>query len=252
MMCKSRLLTGKVALVTGANRGIGRAILEAFARHGANVIGAARQTGILDDTCTKLSESHGVEVTPAYFDVSQPDQVKEAFQEVAKITKRLDVVINNAGIMDSSLLLMAKSDVMQSVFATNVFGTIYVMQYAARLMMRNKSGSIINLSSIMGVSGSEGQVVYGGSKAAIIGVTRSAAKELAPYNLRVNAIAPGFIETDMVSTLSEEKRRERVDSIRMHKVGTPEDVADCAVFLASDLSAYVTGQVIGVDGGMSI
>ena len=246
------MLAGSYALVTGANRGIGKAILEALAGNGANVIGGARAVGTLDEPCRKLREAYGVEAMPVYFDVSQPDQVREAFQEISKTTKRLDVLVNNAGVMDSSLLTMAKSEVIEKVFATNVFGTIYVMQYAVRMMMRHKRGSIINLSSIMGVNGAEGQVVYSGSKAAIIGITRSAAKELAPYNIRVNAIAPGFIETDMVSTLSEEKRRERIDSIKMERTGTPEDVANCAVFLASDKAAYMTGQIVGIDGGMLV
>ncbi|UCC45126.1 MAG: SDR family oxidoreductase [Candidatus Zixiibacteriota bacterium] len=246
------MLTGKYALVTGANRGIGLAILKTLAQHGANVIGGARREGSLDDVCSELSDSCGIEATPVYFDVSQPDQVKAAFQKITRITKQLDIAVNNAGIMDSSLLAMARSEDIESVFATNVFGTIYVMQYAARMMIRHKSGSIINLSSIMGVNGAEGQVVYSGSKAAIIGITRSAAKELAPYQIRVNAIAPGFIDTDMVSSISEEIRRERVDSIKIQRIGTPEDVANCTLFLASDNAAYVTGQVVGVDGGMLV
>lgn len=251
-MSNSKMLTGKVALVTGANRGIGRAIVETFAANGANVIANARTEGSLDDLCGALAREHGVQAEPLYFDVSDPAQVKGGFQRLLKITKQLDVAVNNAGVLDNSLLGMLSAKSAQDIFATNALGTIYVMQYAARLMMKHKQGSIINLSSIVGVFGNEGQVAYSGSKAAVMGITRSAAKELAASNIRVNAIAPGFIDTDMVRTLSEEKFKERMDSIKMGRIGTPQDIADCALFLASDLSKYITGQIIGVDGGMLI
>jgi len=246
------MLSGKYALVTGANRGIGRAIVETFAQNGANIIANSRTEGSLDDLCSELAGKYDVQTVPVYFDVSQPDQVKQAFQKIIKITKELDIAVNNAGVLVDNLLGMIRADTIQEVFGINAFGAIYVMQYAARLMTRNKRGSIINLSSIVGVCGNEGQVVYSGSKAAIIGITRSAAKELAPFNIRVNAIAPGFIDTDMVKTLPEDIYKERVGSIKMNRIGTPQDVANCALFLASDLSEYVTGQIIGVDGGMLI
>ena len=246
------MLIGKYALVTGANRGIGKAVVETFARHGANVIANSRTVGTLDETCARLSSEYKVSAHPVYFDVSDPQQVKQAFQEIVKITRRLDVLVNNAGVLDNNLLGMIKPEVVREVFGVNAFGTIYVMQYAARLMIKMQRGSIINLSSIVGLFGNAGQATYSGSKAAVIGITRSAAKELAPHNIRVNAIAPGFIDTDMVKSLTPEKYQERVDSIKMNRIGTPGDVANCAVFLASDLSEYVTGQVIGVDGGMLI
>jgi 3-oxoacyl-[acyl-carrier protein] reductase len=244
------VLSGKYALVTGANRGIGRAIVENFAQNGANIIASSRTEGSLEDLCRELSEKHNILAVPIYFDVSQVDQVKQAFQSIIKNTRQVDVVVNNAGVLDNSLLGMVSADIIKEVFSINTFGTIYVMQYAARLMMEKKRGSIINISSIVGVKGNSGQVVYSGSKAAIIGITRSAAKELASYNIRVNAIAPGLIDTDMVKTLSKEKYEERLNSIKMNRIGTPRDVANCALFLASDLAGYVTGQVLGVDGGM--
>lgn len=246
------MLSGKYALVTGANRGIGRAITETFAQNGANIIANSRTEGSLEEFCGELAAKYGVQAVPIYFDVSQPDQVKQAFQKIIKITKQLDIAVNNAGVLVDNLLGMIRADTIQEVFGINAFGTIYVMQYAARLMTRNKRGSIINVSSIVGGCGNEGQVVYSGSKAAIIGITRSAAKELAPLNIRVNAIAPGFIDTDMIKALPEDKYKERVDSIKMNRIGTPQDVANCALFLASDLSEYVTGQIVGVDGGMLI
>lgn len=246
------MLARKWALVTGANRGIGRAIAHLFAVNHANLLLNSRDQAKGSELCAELRTRYQIQAEPICFDVADPDQVKMAFQKIIKATKQLDIVVNNAGILDNNLLGMIKASTVQQVFATNTFGTIYVMQYAARLMMTHKSGSIINLSSIVGVNGNEGQVAYSGSKAAIIGITRSAAKELAQYNIRVNAIAPGFIETDMTRTLPKDVFKERLDSIKMNRIGTPEDVARTALYLASDLSEYVTGQIIGVDGGMLI
>ncbi len=241
------LLKDKVAVVTGANRGIGSAIAKCFAQNGAHVIATARTAGSLDDMCSNMEKS-----TPLYFDVSDFAAVKNAFKEILKVTKYIDVLVNNAGIMDNSLLTMISSENIQKTFTTNTFGTLYMMHLGARIMMKKKSGSIINISSILGVNGAEGTVVYSGSKAAIIGITKAAAKELAPSNIRVNAIAPGFIETDLVKALPEDKYKEKVDTIKMNRVGTVTDVANCALFLASELSTYVTGQVIGVDGAMIV
>ena len=246
------MLAGKYAFITGANRGIGKAIAEIFAQNKCNIIANSRTRGSLDELAAKLEDQHRIQFSPLYFDVSDPDQVKKSFKELIKISKNLDIVVNNAGVLDNNLIGMVNDKIINDVFAVNTFGIIYIMQYASRLMMKNQMGSIINISSIVGVCGNAGQVVYSGSKSAILGITKSAAKELAPYNIRVNSIAPGFIDTDMVKSLSPEKYKERMDSIKMKRIGTCEDVANCALFLASDLSSYITGQVIGVDGGMLI
>ncbi|UCC79607.1 MAG: SDR family oxidoreductase [Candidatus Zixiibacteriota bacterium] len=246
------MLNGKYALITGANRGIGKAIVEIFARNKCNIIANSRTGGSLENLGSELKDQYRIKFHPLYFDVSDSDQVKESFKELIKITKDLDIVVNNAGVLVNNLLGMVSKKTINDVFSVNAFAAIYVMQYASRLMIKNQKGSIINISSIVGVAGNAGQVVYSGSKSALLGITRSAAKELAAYNIRVNSIAPGFIDTDMIKSLSPEKYKERFDSIKMKRLGTPEDVANCALFLASDLSSYITGQVIGVDGGMLI
>lgn len=246
------LLKGKIALITGSSRGIGRATAKLFASHGADIILNGRTPGSLDTIKQELAESYGIHIHALYFDVADPEQVKEGFKSLFKITKRLDILVNNAGILDDALIGMVTQKQVERVFGINAYGILYTSQYAARLMARNNSGSIINLSSIIGTCGNEGQAVYGGSKAAVIGITKSLAKELAPANIRVNAVAPGFIDTDMTRELPENTYQERIESIKMGRIGTPEDVAKVVLMLASDLSAYVTGQVIGVDGGMLI
>ncbi len=250
-MLSADCFKGKVALVTGASRGIGFAIAQKLAQHGATVFINGKDQQTLDKAAEQLAEA-GYVCTPLLFDVSDNQQVKSGFQAVFKQQKRLDILVNNAGILDDALLGMVSAEQLQNSYNTNVFGPLFCAQYGARLMARNKSGSIINMSSIIGTHGNAGQSVYGGTKAAIIGMTKSLAKELAPNNIRVNAVAPGFIDTDMSRSIGPELYQQRVDSIAMNKVGTTEDVANVALFLASDLSAYVTGQVIGVDGGMLI
>jgi len=160
--------------------------------------------------------------------------------------------VANAGVLDDALIGMVTTDQIKRVFETNTYGVLYCAQYASRLMARNKSGSIINVASIIGTNGNVGQAVYGGSKAAVIGITHSLAKELAPSNIRVNAIAPGFIDTEMARSIPPEKFQERINSIKMGRIGSPDEVAKVILFLASDLASYVTGQTIGVDGGMLI
>jgi 3-oxoacyl-[acyl-carrier protein] reductase len=246
-------LKGKVALVTGSTRGIGWACAKLFAQCGATVIlNGVSQAGALKSKVEELRSVGGGIVDGLLFDVSNHEEVKKAYNHIFQEFKRLDVLVNNAGILEDGLIGMISQDAIERTMKTNVYGVILNVQYASRLMMRNRGGSIINMTSIIGRVGNAGQVVYGGSKSAVIGITLSAAKELAQQNIRVNAIAPGFIETDMVKKLPEEKYQERLKSIKMNRIGTPEDVAHAALFFASDLSSYVTGQILGVDGGMLI
>jgi 3-oxoacyl-[acyl-carrier protein] reductase len=246
------MLEQKIVLITGATRGIGFAIAKVFAKAGARVILNGRDNNRLDKVVNDIAKYATQDVDRVCFDVSDPHMVKEGFQALFKMTKGLDVLVNNAGVLDDALLGMVTPEQIERVYGVNAFSALYCSQYAARLMQRRKGGSIINVSSIIGVNGNEGQAVYGSSKAALIGMTKSLAKELAPSNIRVNAIAPGFIDTDMARSIPDEIFQQRLDSIKMGRIGKPEEVANTALFLASNLSSYVTGQVIGVDGGMLI
>jgi 3-oxoacyl-[acyl-carrier protein] reductase len=251
-MKASEVMMGtKSIFITGSTRGIGYATAVQAAKQRWTILLNGRDEERLLEVKEDLA-SYGAEVHHLSYDVSDVAAIKKAFVWIKKNIGRLDVLVNNAGILDDALLGMINHERMGNTFAVNTEAVINHMQYAARLMMPQKSGSIINVSSILGRYGDVGQVVYSSSKAAIIGATYSAAKELAPYNIRVNAVAPGFIETDMVQELSEAGYNKRIEQIKMKRAGTPEEVANTILFLASDLSSYVTGQVIGVDGGMVV
>ncbi|UAK73767.1 SDR family NAD(P)-dependent oxidoreductase [Aeromonas enteropelogenes] len=246
------LLQGKRVVITGAGRGIGLAIARQFAAQGAELWLNGRDEQAITRMAEALGVEFGVPCMPLCFDVADPQAVKQAFQQLFGQTRQLDVLVNNAGVLDDALLGMVQQQQIERTFATNSYSTLYCSQYAARLMQRSGGGCIINMASIIGRVGNAGQAVYAGSKAAVIGITQSLAKELAASQIRVNAIAPGFIDTDMARSLPPAKFDERVASIAMGRIGTPDEVASVALFLASDLSRYVTGQVIGVDGGMLI
>jgi 3-oxoacyl-[acyl-carrier protein] reductase len=249
----SKLLQDKVCFITGSTRGIGWAVAEVFAEHGAAVILNGRaDSPALQEKAAELATRFGVETLAIAADVREPSAVGGCYPQIFKKFKRLDVLVNNAGILQDALLGMISEAAARATLDTNTLGPILHMQEAARLMGRKNAGSIINITSIIGRFGNEGQTVYAASKAAVIGMTMAAAKELAPKSIRVNAIAPGFIETDMTRQLPEAKFAERMKQVKMNRIGQPLDVANMALFLASDLSAYVTGQVIGVDGGMVI
>jgi len=247
------ILRDKVAFITGSTRGIGWATAREFARQGATVILNHRSsTALLDERCRELeAEFHRTAIGLAA-DVTDASAVKNCYVEIFRRFKRLDVLVNNAGIMQGALLGMISNETLRAIIDTNLVGSILHLQEAARLMTRNRQGSIVNLSSIIGRFGVEGQTVYAASKAAVIGMTLAAAKELAPKNIRVNAIAPGFIDTEMTRQLPPDKMQQSVAGIRMGRIGTAEEVALAITFLASDMSSYVTGQVLGVDGGMIV
>ncbi|MDD6924464.1 MAG: glucose 1-dehydrogenase [Veillonellaceae bacterium] len=240
------LLSDKVALVTGASRGIGRAIMEKFAEEGAIVYANARSEGTLDD-----AEPSG-RIIPLYFDVCDKTAVKKAVMRIQKEQKRLDVLVNNAGIMRDAYLEMVDDATLEETFATNVTAPIHIAQYAVRLMKRAGGGSIVNMASIIGQRGNAGQTAYAASKGAVIAVTKTWARELAPFGIRVNAIAPGNIDTELFHAIGEEKEKEITSQIGMGRIGSPEEIANVALFLASSMSSYVTGETIGANGGWTL
>ena len=242
------LLEGRVAVVTGASRGIGAAIARAFAAHGATLLLCARSEGVEDVARELTSPERPAQALRG--DVSDPAFARQLITSARKEHGRLDVLVNNAGILRQGLIGMTSADQMRELLDVNVLALMTLTQYATRVMDAARSPSVVNLASIAGTQGMEGVTAYSASKAAVVGYTLSSAKELAPKGIRVNAIAPGFIDTDMVRGVSTDWYQRRMQSIRMGRIGTPEDVAGVAVFLASDLSRYVTGQVIGVDGSM--
>jgi len=250
----TKLLQDKIALITGATRGIGFATAQVFAEHGAQVVVTGRSLADAEAACQRVYTAHPqARLEAQVLDVTDPSSVKTCFQTVFRAHGQLDVLVSNAGVLADALLGMVREEDMQHTFETNTFGAIRCAQYASRLMARSgQGGSIINLTSIIGTHGDIGQVVYSASKAAVVGMTLSLAKELAAQNIRVNAVAPGFIDTDMTHSINAEQLERRLASIKMGRIGTPEEVAKVILFLACDWSSYVTGQVIGVDAGMLI
>ena len=252
-MMSTSTLEGKVVFITGSTRGIGWNTARFLAGHGATILlNGVSNEDVLQSRIKELKDSFSIDCDGFLFSVADRESVNKCYNNIFKKYKKLDILVNNAGVLESSLLAMASAEMIDKTLDINVKGVLYNMQNASRLMGRQKSGSIINLTSIMGRIGAEGQSVYSGTKSAIIGITLSAAKELAAQNIRVNAVSPGFIDTDMAKNISSDKFEERINSIRMQRIGSPEEVAKVIYFFASDLSSYVTGQVLGVDGGMVI
>lgn len=240
------LLENKTALITGCSRGIGRAAAELFAREGAVVYAAARTEGCLDEAA---AQPYAGALVPVYFDIRDKDAIKQCIMRIRRERGRLDILVNNAGIMKDDLLEMVSDRVMEETFETNVFALVHVTQMAMKLMKRQKSGSVVNISSIVGLRGSAGQTVYAASKGAVANMTKTWARELAADGIRVNAVAPGKIDTDMYRSIGEERVEEGIREIGMGRLGRPEEVAAAALFLASDLAGYITGEILGVNGG---
>ena len=244
------LLDGKVALVTGASRGIGRAIAKEFASQGAKVALCARSVDALQAVADEIAAAGGC-AQPFALDVSSADGVRAVVEAVTEHLGRLDILINNAGITRDGLIARMKDDAWEEVLNTNLRGAFYLARAAAKIMMRQRCGKIVNISSVVGLTGNPGQANYAASKAGLIGMTRSVAKELGSRNIQVNAIAPGFIVTDMTDSLPEALKATLLEQIPLGRLGQPEEIAKAALFLASDWSDYVTGQVLAVCGGLT-
>lgn len=243
-------LDGRVAVVTGGTRGIGLATCRALAAAGATVALTGRDAQVAAATAKELAAEFGTPVRGIGLDVTEPAAIGTVIRGVAREYGRLDVVVANAGVLGDALLGMVGADLVDTLLATNVAGTIHTVQAAARAMMRRRAGSIVVLASIVGERGNAGQTAYAASKAAVATVARSAAKELGRYGIRVNAVAPGLIDTDMIAHLPAAVLDRRVADTPLGRLGTPDDVAGVIRFLAGDGAGFVTGQVLGVDGGL--
>ena len=244
--------SGKTAVVTGGSRGIGRAVCLELARGGANVVLCyAGNEAAANDTIAAC-EALGAKALAVRCDVAEAGEVKALMDAAVKTFGRIDILVNNAGITRDGLLMMMKDEDFDAVINANLKGTFLCMKAVSRLMMRQRYGRIVNLSSVVGLRGNAGQVNYAASKAGVVGMTKSLAKELASRGVTVNAVAPGFIETDMTAAMTDAAKAATLASIPMQKLGAPEDVARAVAFLASDEAAYITGQVLAVDGGMAM
>jgi 3-oxoacyl-[acyl-carrier protein] reductase len=243
-------LTSKVAVVTGGTRGIGFATVRALAEAGATVVLTGRDEASAKDRAAEVAAEYDANVTGVALDVTDSKAVATVIRAVAKEHGKLDIVVANAGVLEDALVGMIRDELVEKMLTTNVAGTIYTVQAAARSMMRKKSGAIVVLASIVGEKGSAGQTAYAASKAAVGNIARSTAKELGRYGIRVNGVAPGVIETAMTSHLGDEILEGRIADTALARLGKAEEVAKAIRFLVSDEASFVTGQILGVDGGL--
>ncbi len=243
-------LTGKVSLITGSTRGIGRAIAEKLAQSGSTVIITGTSREKAESVAKEISEKYSVDAFGVEMNLLSEESIKKAFEEINQKVDGIDILVNNAGITRDKLFLRMSLQDWEEVIKVNLTGTFLVTQNAIKKMLKQRWGRIVNISSVVGFTGNVGQTNYATTKAGLVGFTKSLAKELAPRNILVNAVAPGFIETDMTAVLSEEIKENYKKQIPMGRFGSPEEVANVVLFLVSDLASYITGEVIHVNGGM--
>jgi 3-oxoacyl-[acyl-carrier protein] reductase len=242
-------MANRIAFITGASRGIGRACAIALSAGGAKVVLAARQLDKLEEVAAAIRAGGG-EAFVVPIDLASQDSIKEAFSKASKEFGRVDILINNAGLTRDGLALRMKRDDWDAVIQTNLSGSFFCIQQVLPAMVRERWGRIVNITSVVGESGNAGQANYAASKAGLIGLTKSLAQELASRNITVNAVAPGFVETDMTASLSDELKAKITESVPLKRIGKPEDIAAAVTFLASDDASYITGHVLDVNGGM--
>ena len=246
------MLTGKNALVTGASRGIGRAIALELAKRGAFVVVNYNGSEDAANETVAAIKAAGGDAVSVRCNVSDFTACQEMIESLIKEYKHMDILVNNAGITRDDLLMRMKESDFDAVINTNLKGTFNTIRHLSRYLLKQRAGKIINISSVVGLSGNAGQVNYSASKAGIIGITKSAAKELSSRGITVNAVAPGYVDTDMTKVLSDNIRNEILKNIPLQRMGNVEDISNCVAFLASEDASYITGQVISVDGGMHI
>jgi 3-oxoacyl-[acyl-carrier protein] reductase len=246
-----RLLEGMNVVVTGCLKGIGRATMDMLAENGANVWACSQREDVdFSEHVRTLSARQNVSITPVYFDLQDQESIKQAVKVIFSSKKPVDALVNIAGMTQDALFPMVLMEQLKQVFEVNFFSQILFTQYMAKLMLRNKKGSIVNIVSISGLDGNPGQLSYSASKGAMIAATKTMSAELAPQGIRVNAIAPGVISTEMTANLPGEALNRFMEKSALKHIGMPAEVAGAIMFLVSDLSSYVTGQIIRVDGGI--
>ena len=246
------LLEQKTAVITGCNRGIGKATLETFAENGADIFACVRkESDEFTDVMTKLKAKTGISITPVYFDFAESEQVKAGIKTIISFKKQIDILVNNAGVASGSLFQMTSLQDLKQLFEINFFSQLLFTQGISRYMSRFKTGSIINIASTAGLIGDAGTTIYGSSKAALMYATKTMATELGVMNIRVNALAPSITKTDMFDQMEEKARKKLIESSALKRPAETVEVANVALFLASDLSSFITGQVLRVDGGLT-
>lgn len=243
------MLKDKICIVTGGSRGIGKSISQVFAQNGATVYAVATREGTIEEWAEEFNKTVKGEIRSLYFDVADEKAAKEGVLQVKRACGRIDGLVNNAGVEFNELIGMISKTNMEKMFSVNVYGTINMLQIVSRIMGRQESGgSIVNITSMTALRGNRGQLVYSASKGAVVSLTRSAAKELAEKNIRVNAIAPGLTQTEMMMQADPKNLQSRIDNICMGRLAEPEEIAKGCLYMISDLSSYVSGQVLAIDG----